>query len=99
MHELRAETPLETSQRQQNRQSSKNKHFIESITLHNAENQQIHNVMLNMSIELVKSGSTWVKSNGTSLSCQENNIQYFQSHMCEVSKKMNSQICTVLTIG
>jgi len=63
--------------------------------LHNVENQQIHNIMLNMSTELVKSGSLLVKSYGTKYSGLESDIQYFQSHICvkQASKRMNSQIC------
>ena len=81
MHELRAETPPKTSQRQQNKQSSKKTHVIESVMLPNVENQQNHNRMSNKSIEMVKLGSLWVKSYGTKFSALKSNTQYFQSHV------------------
>lgn len=51
MHELRAETPPKTSQRQQNKQSSivKKTHVTESVMLHNVENQKNHNRMSDIS--------------------------------------------------
>lgn len=103
MHELRVETPLETSQRQQNKQSSKKKNFFESVKLHTVKKKkkkhQIHNMVSN--IELVNSG--FIKCYGTKLSgwkaiVKVNDFsffQYSQSHLCETGRMMNSQICHV----